>query len=589
MISVPYPSLSYTNFLLLDLGRPMATGVSGYGGSLVGDEQQVRGRSRERSRERSRHHDRDRDYRSGREREREKDRDRDRDRNRDKDGDRDRDRDWEREHRRSHSRERDRDREHHYRRSRSRSRSRDRDRRSRRHFEERSDNGHSRQYRDGGGSGAGSSRRGRDRSPIALFDKYAVENLSPFRGVTIGMEHRQRILNNWDAAPPGFERISADKAKLTGLFPPPGNIAKITNFVPPVLDPTKAAMLAMLTNTTAEEAAGGAASFLASGAAMFAPALAKQARRVYVGNIPASCNEEEIAEHFNRHLNAILPSPMGTYVLGVEISGDRDYAFVDFRSPEEADFACRLHESVFQGHTLTVRRTREFSFNTSASALEPQAEAVETNQLVISGLPTCLGEAHLKYLLAPFGQSRFLRLLIDERRGGLSYGVAVLEMEDTSMIDLIQDALNGFSFDAAEDGSGSALKVCKLTDCVDDQEVARILSIFSLTPGKATCDPSPVLQLLNMVTADELSEENEYVSILEDIRDECAQCGEVLSILIPRPGTEGPTAGVGKVFVEFRSVDDCMRAIRELAGRRFADRTVLASYYPPEKFAKAIF
>lgn len=63
------------------------------------------------------------------------------------------------------------------------------------------------------------------------------------------------------------------------------------------------------------------------------------------------------------------------------------------------------------------------------------------------------------------------------------------------------------------------------------------------TSGPAT----EVLCLLNMVTPDELRDEDEYEDILEDIREECNKYGVVRSIEIPRPieGVEVP--GCGKV------------------------------------------
>lgn len=463
-----------------------------------------------------------------------------------------------------------------------------------------------------------SHRRHRDDSPIVNFDRYSADNLSPYRGIVLPLEDRQRVLKNWDAAPPGFERITADKAKLTGLFPPPGNIAKITNFVPPTLDPTKAALLAMLTNPTGSTTSPSATSTdgnisnLVSGAAIFAPALAKQARRVYVGGIPATCNEEEIADFFNQRMENLAPSPTGTpYVLGVEISGDRDYAFVDFRSSEEADLACTLHDSVFQGRPLVVRRTRESAFNTSTTVPETQSEPIEEYQIVISGLSSNLKEGHLKFLLGPWGGCKYIRILGEELGVGhdgindadhndvvnqssrINNGLAVIEMEDRSVVESLVEGMKDFQVEEWH------WQVRKLPDCINDPELARVLSLFSLTPGKATADPTPIMQLLNLVTwndliaqgegQDEERGEEEYQSLVNDIQEECNQFGQVKNIFIPRPSAKGRVAGIGKVYVEFATVEECMRAVTELAGRTFAERTVLTSYYPLEKYQKGIF
>lgn len=56
-----------------------------------------------------------------------------------------------------------------------------------------------------------------------------------------------------------------------------------------------------------------------------------------------------------------------------------------------------------------------------------------------------------------------------------------------------------------------------------------------------------VLCLLNMVTPDELRDEEEYEDILEDIREECNKYGAVRSLEIPRPIEGVDVPGCGKV------------------------------------------
>lgn len=56
-----------------------------------------------------------------------------------------------------------------------------------------------------------------------------------------------------------------------------------------------------------------------------------------------------------------------------------------------------------------------------------------------------------------------------------------------------------------------------------------------------------VLCLLNMVTPEELKDEEEYEDILEDIREECNKYGIVRSLEIPRPIEGVDVPGCGKV------------------------------------------
>ena len=57
-----------------------------------------------------------------------------------------------------------------------------------------------------------------------------------------------------------------------------------------------------------------------------------------------------------------------------------------------------------------------------------------------------------------------------------------------------------------------------------------------------------MLCLLNMVTPEELMEEEEYEDILEDIKEECNKYGVVRSVEIPRPIEGVDVPGCGKVL-----------------------------------------
>lgn len=89
-----------------------------------------------------------------------------------------------------------------------------------------------------------------------------------------------------------------------------------------------------------------------------------------------------------------------------------------------------------------------------------------------------------------------------------------------------------------------------------------------------------VLQLLNMVTAEELIDNEDYEEICEDVKEECEKYGKVLDMKVPRPsGGSRQSAGVGKIFVKFDTPETAGKALRSLAGRKFADRTVVVTYF----------
>lgn len=49
---------------------------------------------------------------------------------------------------------------------------------------------------------------------------------------------------------------------------------------------------------------------------------------------------------------------------------------------------------------------------------------------------------------------------------------------------------------------------------------------------------------------------------------------------VPRPsGGSRQSNGVGKIFVKYDNADSARKALQALAGRKFADRTVVTTYF----------
>lgn len=47
--------------------------------------------------------------------------------------------------------------------------------------------------------------------------------------------------------------------------------------------------------------------------------------------------------------------------------------------------------------------------------------------------------------------------------------------------------------------------------------------------------------------------------------------------------------GVGKIFVEFKAVGDAIKAQAALSGRKFANRVVMTTFYPKDKYQNKVF
>ncbi len=103
---------------------------------------------------------------------------------------------------------------------------------------------------------------------------------------------------------------------------------------------------------------------------------------------------------------------------------------------------------------------------------------------------------------------------------------------------------------------------------------------------------TPVLVLSNMLTPEELIDDQEYADIVEDISGEMQNYGQILAIEIPRPNKANPSApvpGLGKVFIHYADVEFAKKARSEVEGRPFANRIVQAEYMPIDKFQRREF
>jgi splicing factor U2AF subunit len=111
-----------------------------------------------------------------------------------------------------------------------------------------------------------------------------------------------------------------------------------------------------------------------------------------------------------------------------------------------------------------------------------------------------------------------------------------------------------------------------------------------------------VVMLLNMVTHDELLDRDAYeglhfksfifpnilltgdTDIKEDVEEECSKYGKILEIKIPRPSGARVNPGVGKIFIKYEESASAQKALKALAGRQFASRTVVVTYFSEELF-----
>ncbi|KAN0063799.1 hypothetical protein ACQY0O_003850 [Thecaphora frezii] len=512
----------------------------------------------------------------------------------------------------------------------------------------------------GGGGGDGADWRNsgpRDSSP--------TPKRSPTPEGTIPLSERPRPFTKWDIPAPGFEGTPAMAAKATGLFGIPGQSRILGGPMGPMGPPSgpgfhlhgPPGMHGMHHGMYSPPGGpGGPQLHHGGGGGMprhpmqpmpMGPhggphggplrgmpqrpdpqqdpqaAANRQARRLYIGNITHEATESNLCGFFNEKMREIkLTTEEGDPCVSAQVNPDKGYAFLEFRNPEEATNAMSFDGIVFQTQSLKIRRPKDYVGpdirpppNVHVPGVISTNVPDSPNKIFVGGLPTYLTDEQVIELLQSFGELRAFNL-VKEGGTGASKGFAFCEYVDPALTDLACQGLNDMELadrrlvvQRASVGSekrhqhnpaGTGANAGPL-GAGGFKHLPPSLRNFAGNGGDAG-EPTSCIVMLNMVTPEELQDDEEYADIVEDIRDECSKYGDVLDVRIPRPAKKSKGAaaqswrrtqdaaaaangpgeeereGVGRVYVRYDRVDECAAALKAIAGRQFGGRLVICAY-----------
>ncbi|KAI0164652.1 hypothetical protein GGR57DRAFT_449998 [Xylariaceae sp. FL1272] len=416
------------------------------------------------------------------------------------------------------------------------------------------------------------NRRGRSATPPKKREP------TPDLTDIIPVLERKRRMTQWDMKPPGYENVTAEQAKLSGMFQLPGAPRQQP------MDPTR--LQAFMNHP------GGAVN-----SAALKPGNSRQSKRLLAYNLPPGCTDDSVAAFFNLQLNGLNVIESTDPCVLCQISKDRSFALLEFRHASEATVALAMDgismeaDDSANGATsggLRIQRPKDYIVPAvpDDTPYEPGvvSKTVDDtpNKISIANLPPYLNEEQILELLVSFGE---LKAFVLARDNGTeeSRGIAFCEFVDPSVTDIAIQGLQGMPIGEKN------LKVQKasigITQVSGVEMGVNAMSMLAGTTASGDSDMSRVVQLLNMVTAEELMDNEDYEEICEDVEGECAKYGEIVAMKVPRPvGGSRQSAGVGKIFVKYDTPESAKKALQALAGRKFADRTVVTTYFPEENF-----
>ena len=317
-------------------------------------------------------------------------------------------------------------------------------------------------------------------------------------------------MTQWDIKPPGYDNITAEQAKLSGMFPLPGAPRQQP------LDPKQLQAFMGSSGSTANRNA-------------LDPTAAKQSKRLFIYNIPHSVvsDENSLAEFVNLQLNGSNVISADDPCISSKLGPGAEYALLEFKSPEDATATVALTGINMHGDGdtdmsngsangasagLDIRRPKDYIVPTTAEAIESQAGTVKDNpnKICITNIPPYLDETQVTELLSAFGAVKAFVLAKDVATDQ-SKGFAFCEYEDPATTDVAISGLNDMEL------GGQNLKVARAA--LGAKQAAAFggalgVSAMTMLAGTNTNEgnepSSRVLQLLNMVTAEELMDNLEY-------------------------------------------------------------------------------
>ncbi|KAI0911617.1 hypothetical protein F4824DRAFT_130238 [Ustulina deusta] len=419
------------------------------------------------------------------------------------------------------------------------------------------------------------NRRGRSASPPKKREP------TPDLTDVVPVLERKRRMTQWDIKPPGYDNVTAEQAKLSGMFPLPGAPRQQP------MDPTR--LQAFMNHP------GGAVN-----SAALKPGNSRQSKRLLVSNLPPGSTDDNLIGFFNLQLNGLNVIESTDPCVLCQISKDHSFALLEFRHASEATVALALDgismeaDDAVNGAAsagLQIKRPKDYIVPAVAedTPYEPGVVSkvvVDTpNKISISNIPPYLADEQVVELLVAFGELKAF-VLVKDNGTEESRGVAFCEFVDPSITDIAVQGLHGMVIGEKN------LKVQKasigITQVSGVEMGVNAMSMLAGTTASNDSEMSRVVQLLNMVTPEELLDNDDYEEICEDVEGECSKYGKIMAMKVPRPiGGSRQSAGVGKIFVKFDTTESAKNALQALAGRKFADRTVVTTYFPEENFEVA--
>lgn len=245
------------------------------------------------------------------------------------------------------------------------------------------------------------------------------------------------------------------------------------------------------------------------------PTNSRQAKRLIVKNLPDSADEEGLMEACNDTLRGLNETKGGNDpVISAQFSPNKQLALLELKNTADTTLLLAFSGQVeYNDKQLEFSRPKDYIVPLQPEDLPPHEAGVISsdvpdgpNKILIANIVPTLQDEQLIELLKTFGELRAF-VLVKNTEFDQSVGIAFCEYVDGNATDIVVESLNGMEL------GDRNLKVQRAS--IGAKQAVGIemgVNAMAMMAGTKSGDleESRVLQLLNMVTAEELMDNDEY-------------------------------------------------------------------------------
>lgn len=281
----------------------------------------------------------------------------------------------------------------------------------------------------------------------------------------------------------------------------------------------------------------------------------RSARRLYVGNLPTNMGLDEklLLEFLNASLATLginTPYPC----ISAPLNPTLKYTFIEFRSVLD----CLQCFTLLQGITLGSNELK---------ISQPKEYALPEPRLQDFTVPF---DNELQAHVNTMGLSAPLDF------EALSASLALTAPDDSAAAALPPPPPCDATADATATDTAFVL--------VNDEKAAvPVAAAAAATTTDATAQ-TKIVVCLNMITSEDLIDDDDYEDIILDVQEECGKCGKLIKVTIPRPNGSNQVGGLGKIFLQYEAVEGAEKAKTMLHGRVFNGKSVVSTFYDEVAF-----